>query len=82
MQEGKIVSWPRAIGDRVRKGEVVVVIEADKSEVEAAVAGVVRHYYVHAGDTVRCGALLGILTETAGEAFDPVAFEVDETTGV
>ena len=34
MHEGRVVSWPRAIGSRVEKGEVVLVIESEKAEVE------------------------------------------------
>ncbi len=84
MQEGTVVAWPLALGDQVRKGAIVVVIEADKSEVEieAVTSGFVRHYYVHPGEIVRCGALLCVLTATADEPFDAVAFEVDDTTGI
>ncbi len=82
MQEGKVVTWPYALGTEVARGAVIVVIEADKSEVEieASVAGFVRHYYVRPGDVVRCGTLLGVLTASKEEPFDPVVFEVDEMT--
>lgn len=83
MQEGKIVAWPHARGAWVEKGRTLVIIEADKVEVEieAPTSGFVRHYYAHPGDIVWCGGLLGALTARADEEFDPVAFEVEETTG-
>jgi len=82
MEEGRVVAWPYALGAAVEKGAVVLVIEADKSEVdvEARVAGFIRHYYAHPGDTVRCGTLLGLMTTTADEPIDPVAYEIDEST--
>ncbi|MDG2303401.1 MAG: lipoyl domain-containing protein [Candidatus Binatia bacterium] len=83
MQEGKIVAWSHMLGAWVEKGRPLVIIEADKSEleIEASTSGFVRHYYVHSGDIVRCGGLLGVITARADEEFDPVAFEVEETTG-
>ena len=83
MDEGKILAWPVALGERVRTGEVVLLIEADKSEVavEAPASGFVRHHYAHPGDTVRCGTLVAALTETADEPFDAVSFEWDDSAG-
>lgn len=83
MQEGKVVAWPIAVGGEVQKGALVLVIEADKSEVEieASASGFVRHYYVHPGETVRCGTLLGVLTARPDEPFDAVAYEVDDGLG-
>lgn len=77
MEEGTVVEWPHAIGDRVEKGAVVLIIESEKAEVEieASVSGVVRHYFAEPGDTLPCGALLGAITPTEDEAFDPVEFE-------
>lgn len=82
MQEGKVVAWPHALGAAVDKGAVVLVIEADKSEVdvEAPLSGFVRHYYVHPGTTVRCGTLLGLMTTTADEPIDPIAYEIEDST--
>ena len=75
MEEGTIVEWPRAIGDHVQKGEVVLVIESEKAEVEieASASGYVRHLYAEVGDTLECGAILGAITESAEEDFDPTA---------
>ena len=79
MEEGTIVEWPRAIGDHVEKGEVVLVIESEKAEVEieASASGYVRHLYAEVGDTLECGAILGAITESAEEDFDPTAFAAE-----
>jgi pyruvate/2-oxoglutarate dehydrogenase complex dihydrolipoamide acyltransferase (E2) component len=80
MEEGTIVDWPRAVGDAVAKGDVVLVIESEKSEVEveAAGSGFLRHVYVEVGETVPCGALLGAITATRDEPFDADAFHAAE----
>ncbi|MCC6849910.1 MAG: alpha/beta fold hydrolase [Deltaproteobacteria bacterium] len=76
MQEGTVVEWPRAVGAAVEKGDIVVVIETEKTQVdvEATASGVLRHLYVAAGETAPCGTLLGALTATGTEPFDADAF--------
>jgi biotin carboxyl carrier protein len=51
------------VGDRVKKGGVVVVIEALKMEnkVSASHAGVVREIFVHEGQKVGAGDILGVV---------------------
>ena len=34
MTEGKIVSWTKSPGDKVAKGETVVVVESDKADMD------------------------------------------------
>jgi pyruvate dehydrogenase E2 component (dihydrolipoamide acetyltransferase) len=77
MEEGMVVEWPFSVGDRVEKGEAVLIIESEKAEVEieAPAEGFLRHIYVEEGDTVPCGSLLGAITETADEPFDAEAFQ-------
>jgi len=76
MEEGTVVEWPLAVGATVEKGQVVLVIESEKSEVEieAPASGVLRHVYVEVGATVPCGTLLGAMTASSEEAFDVDAF--------
>jgi pimeloyl-ACP methyl ester carboxylesterase len=76
MAEGRVIAWPIAVGRRVAKGEVVLVIESEKAEVEieAPAAGVLRHVFVAPDTTVACGTILGAITETADEPFDADAF--------
>jgi pyruvate dehydrogenase E2 component (dihydrolipoamide acetyltransferase) len=80
MREGTVVDWPRATGDAVAKGEVLLVIESEKAEVEveATASGVLAHIYVEVGQTVPCGTLLAALVEDAGEAFDAEAFRAEQ----
>ena len=82
MEEGTVVEWPHAVGDRVEKGQVILIIESEKAEVEieAADSGFIRHYYAEPGDTVPCGTLLGAITTAENEAFDPTAFESEQKT--
>jgi pimeloyl-ACP methyl ester carboxylesterase len=76
MREGSVVEWRCSEGEPVRQGSVVVVIESEKVEfeVEAPSDQVVRKQVVAAGDTVPCGDVLAVLTETADEELDLDAF--------
>jgi pimeloyl-ACP methyl ester carboxylesterase len=76
MQEGKVVAWRAAAGDTVSRGQVVLVIESEKAEVEieSPADGVLRHIYVEPGRTVPCATLLAALTGTPDEPFDAEAF--------
>jgi len=80
MEEGTVVEWPLAIGERVEKGEAVLVIESEKSEVEveAIASGVLRHIYVEPDNTVPCATLLAAITDTMDEPFDADAFAAEQ----
>ncbi len=80
MEEGTIVEWRVALGERVEKGQVVLVIESEKNEaeLEATASGFLRHFYALPGVVAPCGALLAALTETADEAFDAAALAAAE----
>ncbi|HUI27396.1 MAG TPA: alpha/beta fold hydrolase [Candidatus Kryptonia bacterium] len=77
MQEGRVVAWPVRVGDRVEKGQVVLLIESEKTEIEieAPASGILRHVYVEPDTTVPCGTLLAALSETAEEPFDSAEFQ-------
>lgn len=76
MQEGTVIEWPIPLGGRVEKGQLVLIIESEKAEVEveAIGSGILRHVYIEPGETVPCGTVLAALTETADEPFDAEAF--------
>lgn len=80
MEEGIVIDWPLAVGGAVEKGDIVLVIESEKAEVEieAPASGVLRHVYIEAGETVPCGTLLAAITDSIDEPFDTDAFHAAE----
>lgn len=69
MTEGKIVSWEKSPGDKVEKGETVLVVESDKADmdVEAFYSGILATIIVEAGDVAPVGSTLALLAETEAE---------------
>lgn len=69
MTEGKIVSWEKAPGDKVEKGETVVVVESDKADmdVESFYEGYLATILVQAGEAAPVGAPIALLAETEAE---------------
>jgi len=69
MTEGKIVSWVKSAGDKVEKGETVVVVESDKADmdVESFYEGYLAVITVAAGDTAPVGAAIALVAETEAE---------------
>jgi pyruvate dehydrogenase E2 component (dihydrolipoamide acetyltransferase) len=69
MTEGKIVSWEKSPGDKVEKGETVLVVESDKADmdVEAFYSGTLAAIIVEAGDVAPVGSTLALLAETEAE---------------
>ncbi len=65
--EGLVVEWLKSVGDKVTKGEPVVVIGTPKLnlEVEAPVDGVLSGTDVEVDDVVEVGATLGSIDEGA-----------------
>ena len=69
MTEGKIVSWVKSPGDKVEKGETVVVVESDKADmdVETFHEGFIATILVPAGGTAPVGASIALVAETEAE---------------
>jgi pyruvate dehydrogenase E2 component (dihydrolipoamide acetyltransferase) len=69
MTEGKIVSWAKAAGDKVEKGETVLVVESDKADmdVESFAEGYIAIIMSEAGETVPVGQTLALIAETMEE---------------
>ncbi|NP_001145861.1 hypothetical protein Zm00014a_015566 [Zea mays] len=69
MTEGKIVSWSAGEGDRVSKGDAVVVVESDKADmdVETFHDGIVAVVLVQAGESAPVGAPIALLAESEEE---------------
>lgn len=72
MTEGKIVSWLKSPGDKVEKGETVVVVESDKADmdVESFYEGYLATIVVAAGDVATVGAAIALLAESEAEIAD------------
>ncbi len=68
MDAGSIVEWHIGVGDVVHRGDIVAVVETDKSDldVEAFAAGVVAEILVEPGRRVPVGTPLVHLTTTDG----------------
>ncbi|MEL7038064.1 MAG: dihydrolipoamide acetyltransferase family protein [Cyanobacteria bacterium J06592_8] len=69
MTEGKIVSWQKAPGDQVEKGETVLVVESDKADmdVEAFYAGYLATILVPEGEAAAVGETIALIAETEAE---------------
>ncbi len=69
MTEGKIVSWTKSPGDKVSKGETVVVVESDKADmdVESFYDGYLATILVEAGQEAPVGDVIALIAETEAE---------------
>ncbi len=69
MTEGKIVSWQKSPGDKVEKGEIVVVVESDKADmdVETFYEGYIATIIVPAGESAAVGSAIALVAETEAE---------------
>jgi pyruvate dehydrogenase E2 component (dihydrolipoamide acetyltransferase) len=69
MTEGKIVSWVKSPGDKIEKGETVVVVESDKADmdVESFHEGYLATILVNAGEEAPVGAPIALIAETEAE---------------
>lgn len=72
MTEGKIVSWTKTPGDKVEKGETVVIVESDKADmdVESFYEGYLATIVVEAGGVAPVGSAIALLAETEAEIED------------
>jgi pyruvate dehydrogenase E2 component (dihydrolipoamide acetyltransferase) len=69
MTEGKITSWLKSPGDKVEKGETVLIVESDKADmdVESFYEGWLATIVTQAGDSAPVGSAIGLLAETEAE---------------
>lgn len=72
MTEGKIVEWLKQPGDRVERGESVLVVESDKADmdVESFEAGFLGAVLLPAGSTAPVGETIGLVVETEAEVLE------------
>ena len=74
MEHGKLVEWLVKPGDYVRRGDLVAVVDTDKTvmDVESFQEGVVADLLVGIGETVPVGTPLAVITQTPAEVGAPV----------
>ncbi len=69
MSAGKLVAWRKQPGERFERGEIIAVVETDKTaiEVESFVTGVLEKILVEPGDArIPVGTPLAVMTVEAG----------------
>ncbi len=81
MDEGTVLEWLVKPGDAVRKGDVIAVIDTDKSaiDVESFVTGTVEKIVTGAGQTVPVGTVLAMIAESAAQ---PTVLTPEQTAPV
>ncbi len=69
MTEGKIVEWLKQPGEKVSRGESVLVVESDKADmdVESFQDGFLAAVLMPSGSTVPVGETIGLIVETEDE---------------
>lgn len=69
MEEGKIESWEKEIGDAIASGDLLANIETDKAivEYETLEEGIIRHFFVEPGEIITVGLPMMIVADTKEE---------------
>ncbi|MGC9527402.1 MAG: dihydrolipoamide acetyltransferase family protein [Limnospira sp.] len=83
MTEGKIVSWQKSPGDRVNKGETVLIVESDKADmdVEAFHEGFLATVIVPEGGVAEVGQTIALIAETEAEIEEAKQKGSDQSAG-
>ncbi|CAO2835274.1 unnamed protein product [Amaranthus hypochondriacus] len=79
MTEGKIVSWIKSEGEKLSKGDSVVVVESDKADmdVETFYDGYLAKIIVEEGNVAPVGSAIALLAESEAEIADAIAKSLD-----
>ena len=74
LHEGQILKWFFKVGDKVKEGDVLCVVETDKvnAEIPAPVSGVITKLGAQVGQTIHVGETLVMIDDT-GKGVTPVA---------
>jgi len=70
MEEGKLLEWKAKPGDKVKRGDVVAVVDTSKAAVEVEIweEGTMREQLVQPGETVPVGTTLALLLAPGEDA--------------
>ncbi|KAI3407915.1 uncharacterized protein J3R85_020638 [Psidium guajava] len=82
MTEGKIVSWVKSEGDKLAKGQSVVVVESDKADmdVETFYDGYLAAIMVEEGGVAAVGSAIALLAETEDEIAEAKSRAEDDSS--
>lgn len=82
MEEGQVVKWHKAEGDRVAEGELLAEVETDKATMElvARATGTLRRILTGEGETAPVGAIIAVVG-TADEDLRDVVDVVPDVDG-
>jgi pyruvate dehydrogenase E2 component (dihydrolipoamide acetyltransferase) len=63
MEEGKLLEWKTKPGDKVKRGDVVAVVDTSKAAVEVEIweEGTMHEYIVKPGETIPVGSVMALL---------------------
>eukprot|EP00204_Picochlorum_oklahomense_P001139 CAMPEP_0118807548 /NCGR_PEP_ID=MMETSP1161-20130426/35530_1 /TAXON_ID=249345 /ORGANISM="Picochlorum oklahomensis, Strain CCMP2329" /LENGTH=442 /DNA_ID=CAMNT_0006736921 /DNA_START=68 /DNA_END=1396 /DNA_ORIENTATION=+ len=69
MTEGKIVSWLKSPGDKVTRGEALVVVESDKADmdVESFSDGILGSVVIQEGEMANVGSAIAYIAESEAD---------------
>ncbi len=69
MTEGKVVAWKKNVGDRINKGDILLVVESDKADmdVESFDAGFLAQILVAAGGSAGVGNTIALIAANEAE---------------
>jgi len=83
MTEGKIVSWLKSEGEKVAKGEAIVVVESDKADmdVESFNDGYLGKIVVGEGGVASVGSAIAYLADTEADIDEAKSKGSSETNG-
>lgn len=81
MEEGTVSEWLKAVGDVVRKGEVIAVVESDKAsfDIESPADGTLIAIQAPAGAVVPVGDAIGLVAAVGDKAITTTAAAPDAT---
>jgi pyruvate dehydrogenase E2 component (dihydrolipoamide acetyltransferase) len=70
MEAGTLVTWRKAPGDHVKRGDIIAEVESDKAdiEVEVFIDGVIEKLLVEPGEKVPVGTPLALIREAGAPA--------------
>jgi pyruvate/2-oxoglutarate dehydrogenase complex dihydrolipoamide acyltransferase (E2) component len=69
MTEGKVVSWSKKIGDKISAGDMVLIVESDKADmdVESFEEGFLAVILVNDGESTTVGSPVGLMAMSVAE---------------